>query len=298
MDNHGDKIAVVGTFDGVHLGHTYLLETLKHKAAVSGRIPVVVTFSGHPLETIRPDRVPSLLTTPEEKISAIKSLGINDIIILDFNEQLRNMSAADFMVMLKECFAVDTLLLGYDTVFGHDRPEGLDAYQAIGDKTGLKVEQCQEYIVDGIQVSSSKIRKALTEGNIELANRLIGKPYSITGKVVDGKKLGRKIGFPTANIEPLHSRQLIPQPGVYAADVELPDGSVKRAMLNVGYRPTVDNSAAPKLTLEAHLFDFNEDIYSAEIRIAFLRRIRSEKKFNGIEELRAQLTADAEEARR
>lgn len=291
-----DKLAVVGTFDGVHLGHNYLLNVLKEKAVESNLSPLVITFSSHPLETIRPERVPALIYPLAKKTDLLKSCGINDIAILNFDSHLRNMSASEFMTFLRDEYNVAELLLGYDTRFGKDHPEGLEPYEAIGKEIGMKVSQAQQFIEYGVPVCSSRIRKALTEGNIPLANSLLGRQFSITGSVVHGKKLGRKIGFPTANIQPEDQRQLIPKPGVYAVNAILPDNTTVKAMLNIGFRPTVDNSDTPPLTLEAHLIGFEGDLYGKNITLEFIAAIREEKKFSGIEELRSQLALDAETA--
>lgn len=296
MSDTRDKLAVVGTFDGVHLGHTYLLNALKEKALETNLTPLVITFTSHPLETIRPERVPPLLTSLSEKTKLIESCGIYDIVALDFNSHLRNLSAKEFMTYLRDCQGVVELLLGYDTRFGKDRPEGYEHYAEIGKEIGMKVTQAQQFIEFGVPVCSSRIRKALSEGDIELANSLLGRHFSISGTVVHGKKLGRKIGFPTANIVPENDKQLIPGPGVYAVNAILPDKRKVKAILNIGFRPTVDNSALSSLTLEAHLIGFDGDLYGKEISLELIARIRDEKKFSGIEELRNQIAHDAETA--
>ncbi|MDE6460557.1 MAG: riboflavin biosynthesis protein RibF [Paramuribaculum sp.] len=298
MSDKRDKMAVVGTFDGVHLGHTYLLNVLKEKAADSNLTPLVITFSSHPLETIRPERIPPLLSTLSKKTELINTFGINDIAVLDFDSRLRNMSALEFMTFLRDKYNVTELLLGYDTRFGSDRPEGCEPYAAIGKEIGMKVSQAQQFIEFGIPVCSSRIRNALKEGDIALANSLLGRPFSISGTVVHGKKLGRKIGFPTANISPENQRLLIPKTGVYAVNAILPDNTKVKAMLNIGYRPTVDTTETPALTLEAHLFDFDGDLYNQQITLEFIAPIREEKKFYGIEALQAQLKLDAEAAKK
>ncbi|MDE6050007.1 MAG: bifunctional riboflavin kinase/FAD synthetase [Paramuribaculum sp.] len=297
MNQSGDKIAVVGTFDGVHLGHIYLLNALKDRATRSGLSPLIITFSGHPLETIRPDKVPPLLSSLPEKITSLKDLGFDNIAVLNFNSDLRNMSAQEFMTMLRDNYAVTELLLGYDTRFGYDRPDGLEAYQTIGKELGITVNQALEYIVDNQPVCSSRIRKLLATGEVLSANNLLGKAYTITGKVVHGKELGRKIGFPTANILPVDTKQLIPLPGVYAADIILPDNERFRAMINIGFRPTVDTSITPSLTLEAHLLGFEGDLYDHIVKVEFIDRIRDEKKFGNLDQLKTQLALDAQTAK-
>ncbi|MDE5744548.1 MAG: bifunctional riboflavin kinase/FAD synthetase [Paramuribaculum sp.] len=297
MKQSEDKIAVVGTFDGVHLGHIYLLNALKDEANRSRLSPLIITFSGHPLEIIRPDKAPPQLSSLPEKITSMKKLGFDHIEVLNFDSDLRNMSAHEFMAMLRDKYAVNTLLLGYDTRFGHDRPYGAEAYQAIGKELGMSVHQAPEYVVDDVPICSSKIRKLLSVGEVSSANNLLGKTYSITGKVVHGKKLGRKIGFPTANISPIDPKQLIPAPGVYAADVVLPDNKRRRAMVNIGFRPTVEISDKPHLTFEVHILDFAGDLYDHVVRIEFIDRIRDEKKFESLDQLKTQLTLDAQTAK-
>lgn len=296
MDKKRDSIAVIGTFDGIHQGHIYLLEALKIIADNENLSPLVVTFSSHPLETIRPDKVPPLLTPTHEKIQLINKEGIRMIALMEFNEGLRSMSASEFMKLLRDKYGVRALLLGYDTRFGHDRPDGIEAYQEIGETVGIKVIQAQEFIWDGTPVSSSMIRKSIASGNIQTANKLLGRNYSISGTVVSGKQLGRKIGFPTANISPQEPKQLIPKPGVYAVIVQLPDLKKYNGVLNIGFRPTVDESEMPRLTLEVHILGFSGNLYGQDIKIEFIDRIRDEQKFNGIDELRSQLSLDTETA--
>lgn len=296
MDEKRGSIAVIGTFDGVHQGHIYLLEALKAIADKENLFPMVVTFSSHPLETIRPEKVPPLLTPLSEKERILGVEGIKKIVLMDFNDTLRNMSASEFMEMLRDNYGVETLLLGYDTRFGHDRPDGIEAYQGIGKKIGINVLQAQEFIRAGNPVSSSRIRKSLATGDIKTANNLLGRNYSISGTVVAGKQLGRKIGFPTANISLSEPKQLTPKPGVYAVTVQLPDLKKYNGILNIGFRPTVDKSEMPRLTLEVHILGFSGDLYGQDIKIEFIDRIRDEQKFNGTDELRSQLALDAETA--
>lgn len=285
------SIATVGFFDGVHAGHRFLLEELKSLAQDRNLDSLIVTFSTHPRKVLNPDFHPELLTLLSEKLQQIETMGIDSCVVLDFTLEMAHLSAFDFLkTVLKEQLNVKTLVVGHDHRFGHNRAEDITDYKRYGELLGMEVIQAQQYTtLNDLIVSSSVIRKTLQMGDVELANRLLTYQYSIRGKVVEGFKVGRKIGFPTANLQIFDSTKLIPGHGVYAVVVHW-NGAKYPAMMNIGTRPTLNNG--DNTSLEVHLLDFNEDIYSHEITVEFIRKIRDEKKMNGLTELIEQLTKD------
>lgn len=286
------RIAAIGMFDGLHSGHRFLLGFLKQEAAARRLFPSVVTFERHPLEHIAPDRAPRLLMSPGEKIAAIRSEGIDSVILLHFDERMRRMSAPEFMEMLHRDYDVDCLVVGYDHRFGRDRSQGFDDYVDIGAEIGMEVVRAPEK--EG--ASSSAVRRLLADGDVGAAAAILGRPYTIRGVVVTGKQLGRTIGFPTANLSVGDSRRLIPAAGVYAADVTIDcDSTPRRAMLNIGHRPTVDSPEAP-LSVEVHVIGYSGDLYGHSMSVAFLRRLRDEVRFPSIELLKRQLQDDSRAA--
>lgn len=292
------RAAAVGMFDGVHPGHRHLLALVKEEARRRGLVPSVVTFMRHPSILLTPQCPVRLLTPAETRFGLIHADGIADVIALDFDEKLRLMSARDFLSMLHNDYGVDCLVVGFNNRFGHDRTFGFDDYRRFGLEMGMEVILATE--VEGLKVSSSRIRRSLAEGDVEAAARMLGRPYSIDGRIVGGRRLGRTIGFPTANIELLHSEVLLPKGGVYAVEVRdasAADGRVYAAMLNIGSRPTVNDDRSD-VTAEVHLLDFDGDLYGHELGVAFRARLRDERRFGSVEELREQLQADADAVRR
>lgn len=286
-------MATIGTFDGVHRGHRALLSQLVDDARERGLAPTVVTFTTHPHQAISPGEAPPMLMTARQRADSIMASGVEDVVMLRFDERMRMMSAREFMEMLHRDYAVDALLMGFNNSFGHDRPRGLDAYRVIGRETGMDVEGANELTSDGCpRICSSQARAFLQQARPEDAARVLGAPYRITGRVVHGKELGRTIGFPTANILPLDAACLIPAKGVYAASVTLPDGSTYPAMLNIGHRPSIDSPDSP-VSIEAHILGFSGDIYGSTVDVDFLRYMRPERKFPSLDALRQQLVEDA-----
>lgn len=283
------KGAVIGTFDGVHLGHAIVLSTLTKESEIRNLEPIAVTFDRHPLALIAPQRAPKAIITLEKKEELIRKSGVLPIVI-PFDEKLRSTTAADWMKFLKDEHGVEMLVVGYDTTFGCDGLSYSNSdYRRLGEKIGMEVIEAP--FVAGI--SSSAIRKAIGEGNVEDAAKMLGRHFSLPGIVVDGNKLGRTIGFPTANLMPSPGI-VVPSNGVYAAKAILPDGKKVDAMVNIGVRPTImrgDNQ-----TVEAHLINWKGDLYGKNIRLTFYKRLRDEVKFNSIEALRKQLEADRQEA--
>jgi riboflavin kinase/FMN adenylyltransferase len=262
------------------------------EAKKRGLKSVLLTFPEHPAKVLRPDVEMKLLTIQEEKEELLATSGADFVAFLPFTRELAQLSAHDFMQqVLKEQLQVKVLVIGYDHRFGHNRDEGFEDYVRYGKELGIEVVQAKE-LDCGKHVSSSTIRKALAQGDVAVAQDYLGYPYFLEGEVVEAFHIGRKIGFPTANIHVSHDK-LIPQNGVYAVSVRLEDGTEAYGMLNIGSRPTLDNGS--HVSIEVHIFHFHENIYGKHLRISFLKYIRKEQKFNSLEELQAQLERDKEE---
>ena len=286
-------VATVGFFDGVHGGHRFLLNEVIEEARRQQSISVVVTFNEHPRKILKSDYQPRLLTTLEEKLELLDSTGIDACVVLDFSKEMSLFSAKEFIRnILSEKLKVSTLFVGHDHRFGHNREDGFEEYKLYGAELYMDVIQAERFVLDGDEhFSSSQIRKALTTGDIALANTLLTYPYTFVGKVIGGYKNGRKIGFPTANMWFENKEKIIPAVGVYAVQVYVKGHSYK-GMMNIGYRPTF--SADDQLSMEVHIIDFEADIYDQTIKIECIYRIRNEKKFNGVSELIEQLQKDKE----
>ena len=288
------KVATIGFFDGVHLGHRHIIDDVLAVARESEMESMVITFSHHPRLVVGSSYVPELLNTTDEKISLIKKAGIDHCVVLDFDSEMAKMTARDFMkTILRDKYGVGKLVIGYDNRFGHNRQEGFDDYQAYGKELGIEVIQCNELTEDGRHVSSSVIRKKIAAGDIEEANSLLGYEYRLSGVVTGGTHVGRSLGFPTANLNPAAIGKLIPACGVYATIVETSDGERHASMTNIGCRPTFGGE---KTTIETNIFDFSRSIYGEEIEIRFVERIRSELLFDSPQLLEQQLNADKEKA--
>ncbi|MDE6022292.1 MAG: riboflavin biosynthesis protein RibF [Muribaculaceae bacterium] len=286
------KAVTIGTFDGVHRGHQLVLETLKKEAAKRGLQPTAMTFDRHPLDLIAPQRAPGNLMTPKRKADLIRREGVEPI-VLTFSEQLRMMSAYEWLDHIHRKYDVELLVAGYDNTFGRD---GIDLsiadYKAMGDAIGIEVVSAPEE--NG--VSSSAIRKAVKAGDIDRARNLLGHHPEIEGKVTSGFHIGRKIGYPTANLQ-VASGAVVPANGVYAATANIDDDDeVLAAMVNIGHRPTFKGTStgSEQLSVEAHIIGEDRDLYGKNIRLEFLSRIRDEVKFSSIEELKQQLGKDKE----
>ena len=293
-DNSNKGYAVtVGFFDGVHKGHLHLIDTLRSMAAERGLSSRIVTFAEHPRQVLQSDFRPLLLSTAQDKCRMLEQCGADICTILHFTEELAMMDARSFMKdVLCDRLGAKCLLIGHDHRFGHDRITDFLRYREIGDGIGLEVIQDDALLYDEKPVSSSRIRHCLGQGDVESAAAMLGYQYSLTGTVVHGLRNGHRMGFPTANME-LHCDMLqIPADGVYSAWATVGNETFK-SMLNIGFRPTV-NCAGGKRTIEAHLLDFDRDIYDEELTVRFVRYIRRERKFADMESLSAQLRRDRE----
>jgi riboflavin kinase/FMN adenylyltransferase len=283
-------VVTVGTFDGVHLGHQVIFNRMKKLAHEIGGETIVVTFHPHPRLVVHPDsRDLKFINTQQKKYELIQKAGIEHLIIIEFTMEFSHLSSTGFIkYVLHDVLRAEKLITGFDHHFGKDREGGFETLVEMGKEYGFTVEKVPEQYVHNMSVSSTKIRAALRLGQVALANEMLGYNYSITGRVVPGKKIGRSIGFPTANIELEDHFKLISAVGVYACTVQW-KGRHFQGMGNIGYRPTVEDG---DLTIEVHIFDFNEEIYDDEITISFIDRIRDEIKFGSLEDLRKQLVND------
>ncbi len=277
----------IGFFDGVHLGHRYLVSELSEFAKKRNFASAVLTFRTHPRQVLHSDYIPSLLTTADEKIALLKETGVDYVVMTEFTQELSMLTAQNFMSLLHDKLNVCCLMIGYDHRFGHNRSEKFEDYVRFGKEIGIEVVQSSPLVVDGVKVSSSAVRTVIAEGNVAEATKLLGREYSLTGQVVKGFQVGRTIGFPTANIAYDDSR-ILPKDGVYAVRVTV-DAHAYDAMLYIGSRPTVNTG---KISVEAYLFDFSDDIYGKNVNVRFVDRIRDSIKFDSIEELKKQLGKD------
>jgi len=292
------SVATIGYFDGVHRGHRHLISALVEEAENSADMrSMVISFDQHPRQVLRKDYRPRLLTTPDEKLLLLSKTGIDCTAMLHFDTAMAALSAQEFMrSVLSDRLNVKKLIIGYDNRFGHNRADGFDDYVRYGRQIGIEVTRSTPFELDGVKVSSSVVRSCLEEGEVEMAEKCLGYPYFIAGHVVGGFQEGRKIGFPTANVRVDNELKLIPKPGVYAVKVRV-EGSLtlRHGMMNIGTRPTFNGHIT---TLEANIFNFEDDIYGQSIDILFCHRLREERRFSSIQKLQAQLSADREEAER
>lgn len=280
---HKARIATIGFFDGVHRGHRFLFAQLKELAHEHDLEPLIFTFDRHPREVLT-GVSPAMLTTSMERQHLLALHA--EVRVLDFAD-VQTLTAEQFMQYLHEQENVDILLMGYDHRFGSDQLKGFLEYEKVARRVGMRVERAHECLVDGLPVSSTRIRKLLHEGQMKEVNRLLGYKYSLSGVVEHGNGIGRQIGFPTANIR-IQSNKLLPMSGVYSAQA-LVDGKSIVAIVNIGNNPTVGND---KISVESHLIDFYGNLYSKEVVLNFDLFIRSEKKFASLNELQEQIAKD------
>ncbi|MEX0981942.1 MAG: bifunctional riboflavin kinase/FAD synthetase [Bacteroidales bacterium] len=287
-----NPVVTVGIFDGVHKGHKYILNSLIAKAKETGGNSVVITLWPHPRIVLNKDMWNfRLIHSQEEKIDHLSKLGLDYYIIIPFDKELASMTACEFVdSYLVERLDVTRLILGYDNSFGKDRKGNPHGLAACATKSGLIVEKLDEYKLSKLNISSTSVRIALLEGDLEAARDMLDYDYYLKGAVIMGNQLGRNLGYPTANINPQSAYKLIPRDGVYAVHVEC-DNVLYPAMLNIGVRPTLA-SANPIKIIEAHLFDVDFDLYDKEVVIHFRKRIRDEIKFPNLDALKKQLQSD------
>ena len=296
IDEHNKQIitpsvATIGFFDGVHLGHRYLIDQVKIAASQCGWCSSIITFPIHPRQVIQSDYQPQLLSSPDEKLELLASTGVDNCILLPFTKELSLLTAKEFMQLLYDTYKVRMLVIGYDHRFGHNRAETFEDYCRYGQELGIHIMQATAYTQEQDKVSSSAIRRALLTGDIETSKKYLGYDYFLEGTVVNGYKVGRKIGFPTANLQVDFPHKLIPSVGVYAVYVYV-EGKQWKGMLNIGHRPTLNNGN--NLSIEVHILDFQCDIYNYKIRIEFIHFLRPELKFSSVDELVSQMQKDKE----
>lgn len=282
------SIVTIGVFDGVHRGHQHLIHQLVEQAHSTGKLAVVMTFFPHPDVVLRDLQGRYYLNTPDQKADQLMRLGVDYVVTQPFDDELRHMRAAAFVDQLVKHLRVQDLWVGADFALGYQREGNVEFLRKQGEEKGYRL-----HVVDLVaNISSTAIRQALLDSDMEQVSEWLGRGYSVVGEVVQGEQRGRKIGFPTANVD-VWSEQIIPANGVYAGWATLGDEQFM-AVTNIGVRPTF---AGQSITVEAHLLDFDRDIYGQQLEVSFEKCLRPEKKFNGIQELIAQIALDAQAAR-
>jgi len=283
------KVTTIGTFDGIHIGHQKILKQVVKLAEKQGFEPVVLTLFPHPRMVLQKDDSIKLLNTIDERIDLLKSFGIKDVIVKTFTKEFANLSAKDYVKhILVDELNTKQIVIGYDHHFGKNRSANIKDLTKFAELYNFKVEEISAQDIEDVTVSSTKIRNALNTGEVALANSFLGYNYFITGTIVKGKGLGRTINFPTANIHIKESYKLIPSDGVYVVKSKIKNKTVY-GMMNIGTNPTVGGKTR---TIEVHFINFNKDLYNAELKIEFLKRLRSEQKFKNLEALKTQLVKD------
>lgn len=283
--------ATIGCFDGVHRGHRFLISQVCREATQRGLSSALITFPVHPRQVMQTNYKPQLLSCLQQKTALLQTQPADYCVMLPFTRELSMLSAYEFMKLLHERYRVKVLVIGYDHRFGHNRSEDFEDYCRYGLELGMEIIRTQALEEDGWSISSSAIRNLLKNGNVEQANHFLGYRYYLDGIVVDGYKVGRKLGFPTANLQPSCPDKLIPEEGVYAIYAYV-NGRRYAGMLNIGHRPTVKNGT--DLSIEAHILNFSDNIYNRYLRIEFMHFIRPEQKFDNLEALTGQLQKDKE----
>jgi riboflavin kinase/FMN adenylyltransferase len=283
-------VITIGTFDGVHMGHRAILQEVKRYARECGGESIMITFEPHPRKLLKPGEPLGILTPLHRKIQLITDAGIDHIVVAPFTEVFAHYSPETYIrEFLVQRFRPAHIVIGYDHKFGRGRQGDIQVLRAYASESGYTVSEIPEFLVNEAAISSTKIRQALNTGDVAVAATMLGRPYSIKGDVIEGKKLGRTLGFPTANIHPGDFDQLIPATGVYAVKC-LVNGHTLKGMMNVGYNPTTTSERT--LKIEVHLLDFEGDLYHHQLELFFVQRMRAEQKFESLEQLTRQLEQD------
>lgn len=291
--NIKNAVVTTGTFDGVHLGHQAIFKEMRRLAQEIGGETVVVTFHPHPRQvlSIGTERL-RFICSQEEKLKKIEEFGIDNVLIIPFTKEFASTPSEDFIKdYIIDSIHPSIIVVGYDHHFGKNRMGDYEMLTQLGKQYNFRTVQVEAQDVNEVAVSSTKIRNFLWAGNVKAANELLGYPYSVTGTVVEGNKIGRTIGFPTANLDIPNEYMMINNPGVYACQTMI-DGKPYNAMANTGLRPTVEDRTNGDFIIEVNIFDFNGDLYGKTLKVWFLDRIRDEEKFKGLEALKAQLEQD------
>jgi len=296
LKSFNNAVITIGTFDGVHLGHLTILQQVVAHAKELGGESIVLTFEPHPRKLLFPDQPIRIITPLEEKIKLITQAGIDHVFVVPFTASFAALSAEAYIKdFLVKYLHPKGIVIGYDHQFGHDRAGNITLLQAYENELGYKVYEIPAKQIEDAAISSTKIRNALTAGHVADAGKMLGRHYSLIGTVVSGAQLGRTLGFPTANVKPVDAEQIIPGNGVYAIKA-VTAGETFNGMMNIGIRPTVSNELS--LHIEAHLFDFNKDIYNQPIEIIFAERLRDEQRFPSLDALKEQLGNDVVNAKK
>ena len=287
-----NPVLTIGTFDGVHIGHQKIIDRLNHEAAEIGGESVLFTFYPHPRMVLYPDNHGlKLIQTQVEKIDKLRRFGMKNVIVHPFTKDFSRLSALEFVRdYLVNRLHVKKLVIGYDHQFGKNREGSIDFLRDVCDIYGFEVIEISAQEVNDVNVSSTKVRNAIQEGDFELVKHYLGEPFELHGKVVRGQALGRQIGYPTANIDIGSDVKLMPKSGVYAINALLGDGMIVDGMMNIGVKPTIGDE--DEQSIEVHLFDFNQDLYDQFITVQLLSRFRDEQKFDSIYDLKEQLLHD------
>lgn len=289
--NQHQTVLTIGTFDGLHLGHQKILETVCAEAKRRGLVSVLLTFHPHPRRVLFAAQPLGLIQTQEEKLARLSAIGLDHVVVLEFNEAFAKQTAAQFVeeILIKGLNA-QSLIIGYDHQFGHDRQGNLAFLRTYEAKGLFEVREIPVEQIDAVYISSSKVRKAIEQGHIAQANSYLGQPYQVSGFVSRGLQNGRSIGFPTANVQLTETEKILPADGVYAVSSVL-EGRVLYGMMNIGWRPTIKETKVVR-KIEVHFFDFQANIYEAYLALSLHERMRSEQKFDNLETLKEQLKKD------
>lgn len=286
-------VLTLGVFDGLHLGHQLIMKTVVERAREVGAVPTVITFDPHPRAVLHPESSPPLLQTLDQKVEGFGVLGIEQTIVVRFTPEFAQIRAEDFLSdVVKDRLHAKEVYLGRGFAFGHDREGNIELLRRVSEELGFFADEVPEVRFRNKRVSSSRIRELLAAGKANLARRLLGRPYGVEGRVERGAERGRVLGFPTANLHP--KNRVIPRNGVYVTGA-LIDGEWRRSVTNIGLRPTFEKAAEP--SVETFVMDWTGDLYGDVVRVRFLHRLRDERKFGSIEELKVQIERDVSRAR-
>jgi len=286
-------VLTLGVFDGLHLGHQRIMQTVVERAEAVGAIATAITFDPHPRAVLHPETAPPLLQTLDQRLANFEVLGIEQAIVIRFTREFAGKPAEVFLEeIVHDRLHAREVYLGKGFAFGKERGGNIELLREMSSKLGFFADEVDEVKIRGQRISSSRIRQLLAEGRVNLVRRMLGRPYGVEGVIIRGNRRGHTIGFPTANLKP-HNR-VIPKFGVYAT-ATLIDGTWRKSITNIGVRPTFEDTTEP--SIETYIFDFDDDLYGDVLRVRFLHRIRDERKFSGVEELKAQIERDTRHAR-
>lgn len=287
-------VLTLGVFDGLHLGHQAIMETVAQRAKAAGCTATAITFDPHPRAVLHPETAPPLLQTLDQRLANFNVLGIDQAIVINFTKEFASQDAEAFLKrIVHERLQAKEIYLGHGFAFGKGRGGNIELLRRMSRNLGFVADEVPEVRLRGIRISSSRIRQLLKDGKVNLARRMLGRPYGIEGVIIRGDRRGHTIGFPTANLKP--QNRVVPKFGVYAT-ATLIEGIWKRGVTNVGVRPTFESDTGP--SIETHIFDFEGNLYGSVLRVRFLHRIRNERKFSSVEELTSQIEKDVQTARR